>query len=455
MELNNIQECKNVIECVEKDSIAEELGIEKGDILVSVNDEEVMDVIDYKYLMSDDYVLVTIQKQNGEVWELEIEKEYNEDIGVVFTNPLIDKAKSCNNKCIFCFIDQLPKGLRNTLYFKDDDSRLSFLQGNFVTLTNMSDDEINRIIKYRLSPINISVHTTDPNLRVRMMNNKRAGRIYDILKKFNEVDIEMNCQIVLVPGVNDGYNLNRTLEDLIKLHPNVKSVAVVPIGVTKFRTRLQKVDTYNYEKSLEVLEFIHQKQSKYLLENDTRFVYAADEFYVLAGVQIPSYLEYENFPQLENGVGLIRKFYEEVNHSLREIPNGLKLNKKYAIVTGELAKKFIKGVADDIMSKFEGLSIRVIPIKNNFLGETITVSGLVTGKDIIEQLNKLGYVFNELDGVIIPRSMLKSGEDVFLDDITVKQLKESLGKDVFISEVEGESFIKIFTKDEVIKWQDL
>lgn len=450
MELNNLHESKNIIECVEKGSIAEELGVEQGDILVAINDENVMDVIDYKYLMSDDYVVVTIQKMNGEVWDLEIEKDFNEDIGIVFTNPLIDKAKSCNNKCIFCFIDQLPKGLRSTLYFKDDDSRLSFLQGNFVTLTNMSENDIDRIIKYRLSPINISVHTTDPELRVKMMSNKRAGKVYEILKRFNEVGIEMNCQIVLVPGVNDGENLERTLEDLIKLYPNLRSVAVVPIGVTKFRHGLHEVDIYDYDKSLKVLEFIHEKQRKYLLEKDTRFVYAADEFYVLAEKDTPSYEEYEGFPQLENGVGLMRKFYDEVDTSLRELNHNGKLNKKYVIVTGKLASGFMKEVADYIMSRFEGLTIEVAEIKNDFLGETITVSGLVAGRDIIAQLSSLVNNFNDLDGVIIPRSMLKSGEDIFLDDITIDQLKESLGKDVHISEVEGQSLINIFIEDEVI-----
>ncbi len=455
MELNNIQESKNIIESVETGSIAEELSVEQGDILVTINDESVMDVIDYKYLMSDDYVVVTIQKKDGEVWDLEIEKDYNEDIGIVFTNPLIDKAKSCNNKCIFCFIDQLPKGLRKTLYFKDDDSRLSFLQGNFVTLTNMSENDIDRIIKYRLSPINISVHTTDPELRIKMMNNKRAGKIYDILKRFNEVGIEMNCQIVLVPGVNDGTNLEKTLEDLVKLYPNIRSVAVVPIGVTKFRQGLHEVDIYDHDKSLQVLEFIHKKQGKYLLEKDTRFVYAADEFYVLAEKETPSYTEYEGFPQLENGVGLMRKFLEEINTSLKGLNEGLKLNKKYVFVTGELAQSFMQELADRIMSKFEGLSIEVAAIKNHFLGETITVSGLVVGRDIITQLSMLVDNYNEVDSVIIPRSMLKSGEDIFLDDITIDQLRESLGKDVYISEVEGQSLINIFVEDEVIIWQDL
>ena len=256
MELKNISESRNIIEEIAEGSIGEELEIEKGDILLSINHTEVKDIIDYKYLVSDDYILLGIQKPNGDIWEYEIEKDYDEDLGIIFTNPLIDKAKSCRNKCIFCFIDQLPPNMRETLYFKDDDSRLSFLQGNFITLTNMSDDEIDRIIRYRLSPINISVHTTNPELRVKMLNNKNAGKIYDILKRFHEARLEINCQIVLVPGVNDGEELNRTLFDLSKLYPTVESVAVVPVGITKYREKLAKLTPYNKELSEELLDYI-------------------------------------------------------------------------------------------------------------------------------------------------------------------------------------------------------
>ncbi|MFS8540590.1 MAG: radical SAM protein, partial [Tissierellales bacterium] len=242
MELNNVYDYKNIIQKVKKGSIAEELNIEPGDILISINGNKVQDIIDYKYLISDEYLEVEIEKKNGEVWLLEIEKEFDEDLGIEFSNPLIDKAKSCRNKCIFCFIDQLPRNMRKTLYFKDDDSRLSFLQGNFITLTNMRDEEIDRIIKYRLSPINISVHTTNPELRVRMLNNKNAGKILSILERFKDAGIKVNCQIVLVPNVNDGEELNRTLEDLSRLYPSVESIAVVPVGLTKYRDNLPKLE---------------------------------------------------------------------------------------------------------------------------------------------------------------------------------------------------------------------
>ncbi|MTI47765.1 DUF512 domain-containing protein [Sporosalibacterium faouarense] len=446
MELNNYEEIRNIIESVEKDSIAEELGVEKGDILVDIDGQEVKDVIDYKFFMSDDFVTVTIEKSNGELWELEIEKEYHEDIGIVFTNPLIDKAKRCQNKCIFCFIDQLPKNMRHTLYFKDDDSRLSFLQGNFITLTNMSDDEIDRIIRYRLSPINISVHTTDPELRVKMMKNKRAGRIIEILRRFNEVGIEMNCQIVLVPGINDGENLNRTLRDLIELYPNVVSAAVVPIGVTKYREGLFEAETYDYNKSLELLDQVHEFQRDSLSEKNTRFIFAADEFYVLANKEVPNYEAYEGFPQLENGIGLMRKFLMEIEEVLDNNKASLKNRKKYGIATGTLANDFMNDISSMIMNKFNKLDLKVVPIKNTYFGETITVSGLVTGNDLIRQFKECED-FEELDGIIIPRAMLKANDEIFLDDVTVRDVEEKLQKKVLISEVDGKSFIDIFIKD--------
>jgi len=269
MELKNIKESKNIVEEVKKGSIAEELGIAKGDILVSINELKVKDIIDYKYLIADDFITVTIEKEN-ELWEYEIEKDYDEDIGIVFSNPLIDQAKSCRNKCSFCFIDQLPKGMRDTLYFKDDDSRLSFLQGNFVTLTNMSEDDIERIINYRISPINISVHTTNPELRVKLLKNKNAGKVYEIMERFNKANIAMNCQIVLCPGLNDGKELDRTISDLVKLYPNVNSVAVVPVGLTKFREGLETLNLYDYNLSNKLIDEISVYQNKYLNEINTR-----------------------------------------------------------------------------------------------------------------------------------------------------------------------------------------
>lgn len=319
MELKNIEEIQNIISGVNKGSIAEELNIEIGDILLSINDKKIEDIIEYKFFISDEYLEVEIQKKDGEIYIYEIEKEYDEDLGIEFINPIIDKAKSCRNKCIFCFIDQLPKGMRETLYFKDDDSRLSFLQGNFITLTNMSEDDIQKMIQYRISPVNISVHTTDPYLRSKMLNNKNAGKVYGIMERLAGAGIEMNAQIVLCPDVNDKENLGRTLNDLSKLHPYVKSVAVVPIGLTKYREGLFDAKIYDGDSSLEVIEFIHEFQKKSLDNIGTRFVFLSDEFYIMARKDVPSYDTYEGFVQIENGVGLICKLEREIDDYLQKL----------------------------------------------------------------------------------------------------------------------------------------
>ncbi|KNF08713.1 Fe-S oxidoreductase, NifB/MoaA family [Gottschalkia purinilytica] len=442
MELKNLSENINIIEEVESNSIAEELEIEPGDILLSINDKGIKDIIDYKYMITDDFVTMTIQKPDGEVWELEIEKDFDEDIGIVFTNPLIDKAKNCRNKCMFCFIDQLPKGMRNTLYFKDDDSRLSFLQGNFITLTNLNDEEIDRIIKYKLSPINISVHTTNPELRIKMLQNKNAGKIYDILKRFNEAGINMNCQIVLVPNVNDGLELESTIKDLSQLHPNISSVAVVPIGVTKYRKGLCEVDIYNYNSANEVLKLIDGMQKSFLNTIGTRFVFPSDEFYVLSEREIPKYKNYEGFPQIENGVGLIRSFQSEVEEALENMKGKCTSNNEYIIATGELSYNFMKSISELIMDSIQGIRLKVIPIKNKFFGDTITVSGLVTGNDLYNELKN----YKPKDGFIIPKCMLKRDEDIFLDDLTLLQLEEKLESKVTVSKVDGKDFVDILKK---------
>ncbi len=442
LELKNIFDYKNIIQKVKKGSIAEELNIEPGDTLLTINGNKVKDIIDYKYLITDDYVEVEIEKKNGEVWAFEIEKEFDEDLGIEFTNPLIDKAKSCRNKCMFCFIDQLPKNMRRTLYFKDDDSRLSFLQGNFITLTNMSDDDIDRIIKYRLSPINISVHTTNPELRIKMLNNKNAGKIYNILKRFKDAGIRVNCQIVLVPNVNDGEELDRTLMDLSSLYPSVGSVAVVPVGLTRYRENLPKIEPFNEKTSKEVLLFLLNKQKIFMEKMKTRFVFPSDEFYVMADYPIPEYDEYEGFPQIENGVGLIRNFEHEIDEELKKIDEDIIVNKNYFIVTGTLAEKFMNRIKDKIMNKFKGLNLKVIPIVNNFFGNLITVSGLVTGQDLLAQLKN----YDDVDGVLIPKSMLREGTDVFLDDLTVRDIQKQLGIEIIPIEVSGKKLIKTFIK---------
>lgn len=443
MELKKIYDYRNIIENVVKGSIADELGIEPGDLLLSINGNKVKDIIDYKFLMTEEFVEVEIEKENGEVWILEIEKNYDEDLGIEFTNPLIDGAKSCRNKCIFCFIDQLPPNMRKTLYFKDDDSRLSFLQGNFITLTNMSDDEIDRIIQYRLSPINVSVHTTNPELRIKMLNNKKAGNILSILKRFKEADIKVNCQIVLVPNVNDGKELQRTLQDLSSLYPSVESVAVVPVGLTRYREKLHKIEAFDNKKSNEVLDYIEGEQKRFLEKLGTRFVFASDEFYAMTNRVLPSYEEYEGFPQLENGVGLLKTFEYSVEKELEKIDGIIYNNKKYIIATGTLAEAFMNEIRHRVLKKFKNLNLKVVAIENDFFGRTITVSGLITARDIINQLKD----YTGVDGIIIPKSMLRADTDVFLDDLTVKDIENRLRVKIIPVEVSGKEFINLFKED--------
>ena len=442
LEINNVNESKNIIENITEDSIAEELEIKAGDILYSINDVLVKDIIDYKYLISDEYINLKIITSNEDLIEYEIEKDYDEDLGIIFTNPLIDRAKTCKNKCMFCFIDQLPPNMRDTLYFKDDDSRLSFLQGNFITLTNMSDDEIDRIIKYRLSPINISVHTTNSQLRVKMLNNKNAGKVYEILEKFHEANLEVNCQIVLVPNVNDGNELDRTINDLLKLKPTIGSLAIVPVGVTKYRKNLQKVDAYDKESARKLLDQIRLIQDNNLKEHNTRFVFPSDEFYCLSGVKLPDYNQYEGFPQLENGVGLMKLFQYEIEEELMDMSIDHRQG-KFTIATGSLAFDFMKEISKGIKVKFPNVKVNVVPIENHFFGETITVSGLVTGIDILNKLKDrdLG------DALLIPKSMLKADEDIFLDNMALDSLESKLNSKIYPIEVKGKNLIDIFRKE--------
>ncbi len=441
MELKNVNESRNIIEEVAEGSIAEELEIMPGDILLSINEIKVKDIIDYKFLISDEYVMVEILKADGEIWDLEIEKEFDEDLGIIFTNPLIDKAKSCQNKCVFCFIDQLPPNMRETLYFKDDDSRLSLLQGNFITLTNMNEDEINRIIQYRISPINISVHTTNPELRVKMLKNKNAGNVYDILKRFHEVRLEVNCQIVLVPGINDGEELKRTLDDLHKLYPTVESVAVVPIGITKYREKLEKVYPYNKILAEELLDELAIMQNNFLEKLGTRFVFPSDEFFAVSKRELPSLEEYEGFPQLENGVGLMKSFEYEIEEELNKTHTDKIINKNLIIATGTLAYDFMVRISKKIMNKYKGINLQVISIENVFFGNTITVSGLITANDLITKLENINA-----DAIIIPQSMLRGKNDnVFLDNLTIEQVSKTLKTDILISPVDGKKFVDIIS----------
>ncbi|MDU7536629.1 MAG: DUF512 domain-containing protein, partial [Peptostreptococcaceae bacterium] len=414
------------------------LGIEVGDLLISINGEPIHDIIEYRFLLSDEYLEVEIQKQNREVYIYEIEKDYDDDLGIEFTNPIIDKAKSCRNKCVFCFIDQLPKGMRETLYFKDDDSRLSFLQGNFVTLTNMSEEDINNIIKYRISPINISVHTTNPELRKTMIKNKFAGNLYSIMERLAEAQIQMNCQIVLCPGYNDKEELERTVSDLTKLYPYVNSAAAVPVGITKHREHLPNLEIFNEKTAGETIDQVDKLQKKYLKELGTRFIFLSDEFYIMANRKLLDYDEYEGFIQFENGVGMISKFEREIKDYLENLSEDHKSKiKKVSIATGHSAYEFMCEMAKCIMEKCPNVQIDVYKIINNFFGDTITVSGLVTATDIIDQLKDK----NLGETLYIPRSMLKADEEIFLDNITLENLSDIMGLEVVPCLNEGKDFI--------------
>ena len=439
----------HIIKEVKPGSIAEELELTPGDELLKINDTELEDIFDYHYLTEDEYLEVLIKKPDGEEWLLEIDKDEDEDLGIIFENGLMDEYRSCCNKCIFCFIDQMPKGMRETLYFKDDDSRLSFLQGNYVTLTNMSDHDINRIIKYRLEPINISFHTTNPELRCKMLNNRFAG---DALKKadiLNEAGIHMNGQIVLCKGINDGAELERSISDLTKYHPNLESVSVVPVGLTKYREGLFPLKPFEKEDAIKVLNIIHKWQDKMYKEYGIHFVHASDEWYFTAGLPLPEEETYDGYLQLENGVGMGRLLMEEVDEALNEraflnelmgSENALK-KETITMICGKLVEDFIGSLAKRVMQYFPEKTVNVVAIRNDFFGEKITVTGLITGQDIIAQLKgkDLG------DRITIPINMLRSGEEVFLDDVTISDISDALQVKVDIVKSSGKDFLYAVT----------
>ena len=427
---------EHIVSAVAPGSIAEELEIEPGDVLVSVNGQEPEDVFDYRYLMNEEEVLVVIRKPDGEEWELEIEKEYEDDLGMEFENGLMDDYRSCRNKCMFCFIDQLPKGMRDTLYFKDDDSRLSFLQGNYLTLTNMSEHDLEKIIYYKLSPINISFQATNPELRCKMLHNRFAGDVMDKVRRLKEAGIMMNGQIVLCRGVNDGEELDRSIRDLVTLMPELQSVSVVPVGLTRYRDGLYPLEPFTKEDACKVLDLIHSWQEKLLKEYGTHFIHAGDEWYILAERPMPEETTYDGYLQLENGVGMVRLLKEEVDAYLKKLP-GDDRKRRVTIATGELAAPYLREHAASIQKKYPGVEVQVITVKNEFFGGKITVAGLITGQDLVNQLR--GKDLGE--ELLLTTNMLKSDEPVFLDDMTVEQLQTALQIKVSIVESSGNDFV--------------
>lgn len=436
---------QHIVACVQQDSIAEEMGIEVGDELLEMNGNKIEDIFDYQYYIQDEYIEVLIKKPSGEEWLLEIDKDYEEDLGIDFENGLMDEYRSCHNKCIFCFIDQMPKGMRETLYFKDDDSRLSFLQGNYVTLTNMSDHDIERIIKYHLSPINVSFQTTNPELRCKMLNNRFAGQALEKAWKLAEAGVTMNGQIVLCKGVNDGEELDRSIRDLAKYAPTIESVSVVPVGLSKYRDGLYPLEPFTKEDAKQVLSIIHKWQEKMYAEHELHFIHASDEWYILAEEEMPEEERYDGYLQLENGVGMLRLLLNEFEEAMEEDRNaGRKVSlREVSIVTGRLAYPYIKKMAEQMMSQYPELKVHVYAIRNDFFGEMITVSGLLTGQDIKSQLT--GQVLGQK--VLLPQNVLRSGEEVFLDDMTRTELEKALQVPVDIVKSSGRDFIEAILND--------
>lgn len=440
-----------------KDGIAEEMGLEKGDTILAVNGKYINDLVEYNFLIADEEIEVLVLAKGGEECTLEIEKDFDEDLGVEFENDLLEGAKSCTNKCVFCFIDQLPEGMRESLYFKDDDTRLSFLHGSFVTLTNLKKEDLDKIISYGISPINVSVHTTNPNLRESMLGNKFAGKIIEQIKYLTDNNIRINCQIVLCPSLNDDKELDITISDLSSLYPGVHSVAVVPVGLTSFREELYELKSYDKGSSAAVLKQIKEWQDKFKLKYGANFVYAADEFFIMAEEEIPPYEEYEDFAQMENGVGLLASFEEEFNSELLKfekkvqkqgmINNEQGETKIYSMAVGEIIYDFMYRLVDSFKLKYNSIGgnkieINVYKIKNDFFGSKITVSGLITGQDLKSQLK--GKILGEK--LLISKNMLKQDEDIFLDDCKLTDVAEELEVNI-IPISNGQNLVKELIKN--------
>lgn len=412
---------EHIVKSLMPGGIGEELGIEPGDKLLAINGNEIQDVFDYYYYEESEQLLLLIEKPDGEEWELEIEKDEDESLGIEFDQSLMDEYRSCRNKCMFCFIDQMPKEMRETLYFKDDDSRLSFLQGNYITLTNMSDHDVERIVKYRLEPINISFQTTNPELRCKMLHNRFAGEALKKVDILYRGQIEMNGQIVLCKGVNDGEELERTIRDLTGYLPYLKSVSIVPVGLTKYRDGLYPLEPFTKEDAREVLSVIHRWQEKIYQEHGIHMIHAGDEWYVLAEEEVPEEERYDGYLQLENGVGMMRLLFNEVQEALSAV-TGDGRQREISLATGRLMYPYIGKILEEIRKKFPNITTHLYAIRNDFFGERITVSGLITGQDLTGQLK--GQPLGER--LLLPCNMLKIGEPVFLDDFTLEEVENSL-----------------------------
>ena len=432
----------HVITRIVPGSIAEELELEAGDIVLKIDDQWLEDVFDYHFLIQDEELTLLVQKASGEEWELEIEKDAEEDLGIVFENGLMDDYRRCSNNCIFCFIDQMPPGMRETLYFKDDDSRLSFLQGNYITLTNMKDEDIDRIIRYHLAPINISVHTTNPELRCKMLHNRFAGQVLSKIDRLYEHQIEMNGQIVLCNGINDGEELERTIRDLSQYMPYMQSLSVVPVGLTKYREGLYPLKPFGKAEAEAALQIIERWQDELYQKWGTHFVQASDEFYILAGREIPEEEHYDGYIQLENGVGMVRLLLDEAKAAL-DAETGDEEVRELSLATGRLIAPYLMQIRDWMVEKFPNLKLHIYPIRNDFFGEMITVAGLVTGTDLKAQLKEVPLG----DRLLLPLTMFRSGEEVLLDYITREELENALQVQINIVKSSGQDLVHAILRE--------
>ena len=412
------------IQSVLRDSIAAHAGIRSGDALISINQNKIRDVLDYRFYLTDTSVSLTLCR-DGENYTVHLNKGEYDDIGLEFETPLMDKKHSCTNKCVFCFIDQLPPNMRPSLYFKDDDDRLSFLHGNYITMTNLTDEDIDRIIKMRISPVNVSVHTTNPTLRVKMMKNKHAGRVLSYLERLADAKISLCTQIVLCKGWNDGEELTRTMHDLAAFYPSLLSCAIVPVGLTKYRDGLERLESFTKEDARAVIRRVEEFGNACLGAYGSRIFFCADEFYIRADLPLPTEEHYEGYPQIENGVGMLTSLETEFNFELEALDDLLmdfQAPRTVSVATGAAAYGLIRSLADRLCERVPDLTVHVYRIENRFFGETVTVAGLLTGKDLTEQLS--GKTLG--DELLFPSSMLRADGEVFLDDVTPNALSERL-----------------------------
>lgn len=439
----NLKDRANIIKEVVKCSISDEMGISRGFKLISINGSKIIDILDYKFLIADEFLEIEFLNLQGEIEIYEVEKEEYDDLGLVFETELIDKPKNCHNKCIFCFMEQLPCKVRDTLIFKDDDYRLSFFSGNYITLTNMKESDIERIIKYRISPINISLHTTDEEIRCMMLNNKNAGKVLKYIDTLYEAKIDMNLQIVLCKDINDKEVLYKTLQDVSKYMPMIKSISIVPVGISKYRDNLYKLLPLEKKDCLDVIINVSKFQKEFKKKFGTNLVYLSDEFYIKAEIDIPAYKEYEDFSQLENGVGMIAVFEDEFNKELSKLKRKIakltkqiKTNKNIIVLTGKITYNFMKQKAKILEEILSNINIDVRYVENNYFGTNITVTGLMVGNDILETIKD---AHNDTT-IIIPDVCLKEDEEIFLDDVTLKDLKSKYNN-IVISETSAKGFV--------------